>query len=518
MKFNTKTQGNETTNYAGAKAYKMNVAMELYATVVTSALSDNFYEKTGDRLTRLRELIAKNDPVFVAKLAVYAREKMYLRSIPLVLAVELAKIHNGDNLISRMVARVIQRADEITELLAYYQLANQRTQGIKKLNALSKQMQKGLVEAFNKFDSYQFAKYNRDGEVKLKDALFLVHPKAKDEAQQAIFNQIVNDSLSVPYTWETELSALGQMGFDDEKAKKAAFRAKWEELIESGKLGYMALLRNLRNMLQAEVSREHIKKVADRLANPKEVAKSKQFPFRFLAAYRELKGGQIPRRGINLKEIVFSSDTTLILNALEKAIVASVVNLQGFDENTKVLVACDTSGSMQQNISSKSSIQLFDVGLVLGMLLQNRSQSVISGIFGDTWKVINLPSGNILANADELHRREGEVGYSTNGYLVIKDLIKRKKAVDKVMIFTDCQLWDSNFTNESIAKYWDEYKKIAPNAKIYLFDLAGYGQAPLNIVRNDVFLIAGWSERVFEVLEAIENGNSALSEIEKVVI
>jgi hypothetical protein len=518
MKFNTKTSSNETLNYEGAKAYKMNPALELYATVVTSALSDNFYEKSGDRLTRLRELIAKNKPEFVAKLAVYAREKMYLRSIPLVLAVELAKIHNGDNLISRLVSRVVQRADEITELLAYYQLANPKNGSIKKLNALSKQMQKGLAEAFNKFDAYQFAKYNRDAEVKLRDALFLVHPKAKSEAQQAIFNQIVNDTLETPYTWETELSALGQVGYDDEKAKKAAFRAKWEELIESGKLGYMALLRNLRNILQAEVSREHIKKVAERLANPNEVARSKQFPFRFLAAYRELKGGQIPRRGINLKEILFSSDTTLILNALEKAIVASVVNLQGFDEKTKVLVACDTSGSMQKTVSAKSSVQLYDVGLVLGMLLQNRSESVITGIFGDTWKVINLPSGNILANADELHRREGEVGYSTNGYLVIKDLVKRKALVDKVMIFTDCQLWNSNNTNESIAKYWNEYKKIAPNARLYLFDLAGYGQSPLNLIQEDVFLIAGWSERVFEVLEAIENGNSALSEIEKVVI
>jgi 60 kDa SS-A/Ro ribonucleoprotein len=517
MKFNTK-QTNQTVNFEGAKAYKLNPALELYATVVTSALSDNFYENTSDRLTRLRALIAKNTPEFVAQLAVYAREKMYLRSIPLVLTVELAKIHNGDNLISRLVSRVVQRADEITELLAYYQLANGRKEGIKKLNALSKQMQKGLAEAFNKFDSYQFAKYNRDAEVKLKDALFLVHPKAKDEAQQAIFNQIVSDSLAVPYTWETELSALGQVGYDDEKAKKTAFRTKWEELIDSGKLGYMALLRNLRNILQAEVSREHIKKVAERLANPKEVAKSKQFPFRFLAAYRELKGGQIPRRGIKLQEILFSSDTTLILNALEKAIVASVVNLQGFDEKTKVLVACDTSGSMQQAVSAKSSIQLFDVGLVLGMLLQNRSESVVSGIFGDTWKVINLPSGNILANADELHRREGEVGYSTNGYLVIKDLVKRRQVMDKVMIFTDCQLWNSNYNGESISKYWAEYKKIAPNARLYLFDLAGYGQSPLSLQSDEVFLIAGWSERVFEVLEAIENGNSALSEIEKVSV
>src|SRR6185312_11467225 len=107
---------------------------------------------------------------------------------------------------SLLTGRIIKRADEITELLSYYSLANKRT-GMKQLNKLSKQLQKGLNESFNKFDEYQFAKYNRQAAVKLKDALFLVHPKAKDEAQQVLFNKIIRDELAIPYTWETELSA-----------------------------------------------------------------------------------------------------------------------------------------------------------------------------------------------------------------------------------------------------------------------------------------------------------------------
>jgi hypothetical protein len=166
------------TNHEGAKAYVMTPAEELYSAVVTTGLSDITYEKGNDRLQRIQSLIQKNDPEFVAKLAVYARKDMYLRSIPLVLAAELAKQTSGTDLVSRTVDGVVQRADEITELLAYYQLGNERTE-TKKLNKLSKQIQKGLVKSFNKFDEYQFAKYNRKGEVTLKDALFLVHPKAK---------------------------------------------------------------------------------------------------------------------------------------------------------------------------------------------------------------------------------------------------------------------------------------------------------------------------------------------------
>jgi hypothetical protein len=505
MKFNVPTRhAGVTTNHEGEKAYLLSPAFELYAAVVTTALSDTFYEPNDSRTARLRSLVARNDPFFVAQLAVYAREKMHLRSVPLVLAVELARVHSGDGLVGRLVSRLVQRADEITELLAYYQLANART-GVKKLNLLSKQVQRGLAEAFNRFDEYQFAKYNRDAEVKLRDALFLVHPKAKSADQQALFDKIAGNALQTPYTWEVELSAAGQVAYESEADRRYAFRDRWETLVESGKLGYMALLRNLRNILQAEVGAACIARVAARLGNAREVANARQLPFRFLSAYRELKQ-------------VSSVHVGEVLDALEKAMQASAANLRGFDRNTRVLIACDTSGSMQQPVSPRSTVQLYDIGLVLGMLLQSRCEAVVTGMFGNIWKVVNLPRQSILANADELRRREGEVGYATNGYLVIKDLVKRQRVMDKVMIFTDCQLWNSHGSGESLGWYWKEYKRIAPAARLYLFDLAGYGQAPLRVESDDVYLVAGWSDKVFEVLEAVENGGSALTEIGRIVV
>ena len=261
MKFNFITKNKSTiVNHESAKAYKTTPEFELYSAVVTTGLNGTFYEKADDRLARIIELIAKCNPEFVAKLAIYTRNNMYLRSIPLVLTVELAKQTAGNSLVSKTVNGVVKRADEITELLAYYQFANKRT-GTKKLNRLSKQIQKGLVMSFNNFDEYQFAKYNKATEVKLKDALFLVHPKAKDEAQQLIFNKIAGDSLETPYTWETELSQLGQTKFSNDFEKARAITQKWEELIESKRLGYMALLRNLRNILEANVSAYHVESI-----------------------------------------------------------------------------------------------------------------------------------------------------------------------------------------------------------------------------------------------------------------
>jgi len=500
MKFNQIAKGkHHVVNAEHAPAYKLSKEWELYVTVVTSALSDKFYESASERVEKLRQLIKCVDPQFVARLAIYARQRMNLRSIPLVLTVELAKIHKGDSLLSRLTTKVVQRADEITELLAYYQLANERKE-MKKLNRLSKQLQAGLQNAFNNFDEYQFAKYNRDTEIKFRDALFLVHPKAKNDEQQLIFNKIVENKLETPYTWETELSALGQNDFATDDAKKEAFARKWEELIDSEKLGYMALLRNLRNILQAGVSAAHIQRVCDTLSNKKKALQSKQLPFRFLAAYRELSQ-------------VDSGYAHKIMSALEDAVTVVAENIQGFDEATKTLIACDVSASMQQPITPKSRVQNYDIGLMLGMLLKSRCQNVVTGIFGDTWKIVNLPSNGVLSNVDAFYKREGEVGYSTNGYLVIKDLKDRKVVMDKIMIFTDCQLWNSNDGKTQLKNVWDKYKTIAPKAKLYLFDLAGYGNVPLDITSNDVHLIAGWSDKIFDILTAIDNGSNALKEI-----
>ncbi len=502
MKFNFLAKGkNKVTNYEGDQVYRLSPEWQLYAAAVTSSLSDKFYESAEARVEALRKLIIQCDPVFVAKLAVYTRQKMNMRSVPLVLTVELAKVHRGDSTISKMVSGVVQRADEITELLAYYQLANQR-KDTKKLNRLSKQLQVGLQNAFNRFDEYQYAKYNRDTEVKLRDVLFLVHPKAKDEVQQTLFDKIVNNELQTPYTWETELSALGQTKFASDKEKEIAFRMKWEELIDSRKVGYMAMMRNLRNILEAGVSQQHSMSVCEVLSNAEAVRRSKQLPFRFLAAYREISK-------------VKSGYAGRVLDALEQAVAISAENIAGFDEDTKVLIACDVSGSMQRPVSPKSKILSYDIGLMLAMLLKSRCKNAMTGMFGDKWKVINVPTKGILSNVDAFYRREGEVGYATNGYLVIEDLLKTKKQIDKVMMFTDCQLWNSR-NDQRISDLWRDYKKIYPNSKLYLFDLSGYGTTPLDITRDDVYLIAGWSDKVFDIIAAIDRGGNAVDEIKKI--
>ena len=502
MKFNFLKKTNTILkNYEGAPSYQLSPEMELYSATVTSLLHDSFYEKAEERLIRLQQLIEKVSPEYCAKLAVYARRSMNLRSVPIVLSVELAKKADAGAWVGKAIEQIVMRPDEITETLAYYQQTNKRT-GTKRLNRLSKQIQKGLAKAFNRFDEYQFAKYNQNTEVKLRDALFLVHPKPKDLAQQVVFDKITQNTLSTPYTWETELSALGQLHFGSEKAKNKAFRAKWEELILSKKVGYMALLRNLRNMLECNISDECLDMVLSYLSEENAVRTAKQLPFRYWSAYRELSN-------------ITDGRVIRVVDALEKAMLLSAQNIKGFENDTRVVLACDVSGSMQQRLSAKSSLMYYDIGLLLAMLLQSRCKNVVTGMFGDTWKVIQLPSKSILSNVAAFHKREGEVGYSTNAHLVIEDLLKREYQADKVMIFTDTQLWNSqNRDANSIKTAWQNYKRNFPKAKLYLFDLAGYGQSPMRIESGDVYLLAGWSDKIFEVLDALENGQGIVDFIQ----
>lgn len=500
-RFTRKTKDiDAVTNYEGGKAFRLTPEMELYSAVCTASLQDKFYEKNDVFIKRLRQLVQKVDPRFIAQLAIYAREQMYLRSVPLVLVVELAKVHKGDNLVGRTTERIIQRADEIKEIFAYYQEANERI-GIKRLNKLSKQIQKGISRAFLKFDEYGFSKYaqrSASKEITFKDILFLTHPKGNDE----LFRKIADDTLEVPYTWEVLLSEAPKLG----KSKKDT----WEELIDSGKMGIMATIRNLRNCLEARVSTAHIQRIAGFICSEKTILNSKLFPFRFFSAYRELVD-------------VSSFSSSLILDALKKAIQISIQNVAGFDANTNVVIACDMSGSMQTPISMRSKIMRFNVGLVLGMLLQHRCQSVITGIFGERWKVISLPKTNVLENAMHLDRRIGEVGHSTNGYLAVKYLLDNGLKADKVMFFTDCQLWDSDHWGEpysNLCDFWRRYRsQINRDAKLYIFDLAGYGTVPVNVLRNEnAYLISGWNEKVFSVMENLEKGEDSLSEIRKITI
>lgn len=309
-------------------AARITKEQELRRSVLSSLLwEDTFYESGEDHATRVVKLASENTPEVVANLAFDARNVHGLRHVPLLLLLDLVK--RGGEGIANIIAETIRRPDEITELLALYWKFNPN-------KALSAQLKKGVAKAFNKFNAYSLAKYNRDGAVKLRDALFLSHAKPKDAEQEAVFKQLVDGTLEAPDTWEVALSAGAN--------KKETF----ERLINEGKLGYLALLRNLRNMEIAGVDRKLVRE-AIRAGDKSGYV----LPFRYLAAAKAA-----PHYTGELEEA--------LLKSLEQA-----PKLKG-----KTVLTVDVSGSMQAPLSGKSDLNREDAASSLAIILREVSEDI----------------------------------------------------------------------------------------------------------------------------------------------
>lgn len=509
LSFSLKGKRQTDSRYAVVKAGIPDAQWQLYTALLSASLDESFYQpagdngsSAGDRLPSLREKVRDNDPAFVAKLAVYLREKMNLRPLSFIVTAELAALHGDSEWIGSLIARVLQQTGEIPEWMDYYTRANR---GAAKPG---RAVLRGLTMVCNRLDEYQFTRYTREEQVRVKKTLSLIRPKAKDKAQRILFRKIGKDLLPGRTTWQQEWNAVQQQKYDSLEGQQAALRDKWKEGISSFRIGYAALVDHLPQILAAGVSGKVLKLAAEYLGNAAAIAGSGISPYRFPEVYWALRS-------------MDQGGAPMLLDALEQAIRHSARHMAGFEERGRSVIAMDVSNSMKRPVGEGSNIQRFDIAPLLAMLLQSGGKQVTTGIIGNTWKGIDLPAQGILAGMAPLRRREGEVGYGINSHLVIQDLLKKGQVVDKVMIFTDCRLWDNRAFHQpagtDLSRVWKLYRQIAPEAKLYLFNLAGYG-SPLEVLKDDVFLVSGWNDRIFDVLRSVEKEGQTLKEINQVTI
>ncbi len=194
--------------HEGARGRRFTPEMELRRALMNCLLwEDQFYEDGVAIADRIRTLVPQVEPARVAALAMEAREQMKLRHAPLLVLREMARHEKHRGLVADTLARVIQRPDEMTELLAIYCADALGPRQQRKQRPVSAQIKKGLAQALTKFDAYQLAKYDRDGAVRIRDVLFLVHAKPKDADQAKVWKQLVDGELISPDTWEVSLSS-----------------------------------------------------------------------------------------------------------------------------------------------------------------------------------------------------------------------------------------------------------------------------------------------------------------------
>jgi hypothetical protein len=428
--------------HEGAVAQRVDAKRELRRTVLTCLLwEDAFYEKGNDIAKRIARLVAESKPDDVAALACEARDAMQLRHAPLFLVRELARRKGTGPLVAEALEHVIQRADELGEFVALYWK--------EKKQPLSAGAKRGLARAFTKFDAYQLAKYDRDVVVKLRDVLFLCHAKPKDAEQAAVWKKLVENTLEPPDTWEVALSA----GKDK--------RENFERLLREGKLGGLAVLRNLRLMLAAGVEPKLIRERLD-----KGVARA--LPFRFVTAARHA-----PK----------------LEDALEKAMLKGVAGLETLAGSTGLVV--DVSGSMNYKLSKKGETTRMDAAAGLAILLREKAEEFCIATFSDA--CVEPPPRRGFALRDGIVGSQAHSGTYLKRALTQLQEKREWRELERVIVITDEQ------SHDGILPGW------TPRA--YVVNVAPYQNGVS--YGNGWSHIDGWSERIVDYITAVEAETAA---------
>ena len=454
-KFNER-KDNDVRNLAGGKAYKESNEMQLASLLLTSFGDDKYYQKENETYKKLEELIAKCDKEFVAKAIIYARKEFGMRTITHIASSMLAKHIGGAEWGKNFYNNVINRVDDMTEIVACH-----LSRGQKITNA----MKKGFANAFERFDEYQLAKYKGEGKtVKLVDIVNLVHPTQSEKNNGAI-EKLVNGELKSFDTWESELSAVG----NDIESKKNV----WNRLLDENKIGYFALLRNLRNIIKLndEVLKE---KALKALLNENAIKKSLVLPFRFSVAYDEMKK--------------VDNDA---LRAVSRACEISCNNVPKF--NGKTLIALDVSGSMEtERVSDTAS-------LFASVLLKSNDCDLIKFSDDANYSMVNTD--------DSVLTIKESINYSFGGTNFSSVFEKANKAYDRIILLSDMQSWGDYYSpKQAYEKYKQKYN--VQNCKFYSIDLAGCGT--LQLPQPDVYCLAGFSEKIFDLIKHFECDKNAL--------
>lgn len=468
-KFNT-TNTIKTVNKCGAPAYSMDAKSKLVTQILTSFFNESKYygDNSAEMQETIKAVIAK-EPQFVSNLAVFARRVFNMRSVSHVLTAYLAHETSGKPYVRNTIDGVVLRGDDLTEIMAFYL----STFGKPIPNSLRRAIADKLVS----FDEYTLAKYKGDNKaVKMRDLICLCRPRPQTSKQEDLFKRCLESRIETPLTWESELSTNGNTA------------ETWEKLIRSGKVGYMALLRNLRNIIKANPS--NIQQVYDIIQDSERVRKSKQLPFRFLSAYKAI-GESVGSRAFD---------------ALENAVEASVDNIKKISGTT--VIAVDTSGSMSSPVSANSEIRCCEIGMMLGLLANRICENSIFYTFNDDIEKQSLSQRTgILFAATRLSRAQG----GTNMFLPFTKMIFDKVKADRIIIISDNEcninsLWRRDKMVQSIA---EEYRNVSGNdIWVHAVDIQGYGTQ--QFVGKKTNIIAGWSEKVLDFILLAEQGEDTL--------
>lgn len=563
-RFSTKKVAVEPTetNFMGEKAFKLKEKEELVSTVMTTFLENSYYESQSEIIDRITNLLDKVDPLFAAKLAIYARNEGNLRSVTHLVSAYIARNLQNKEWAKRFYNRIVIRPDDMTEILSAYANLNGMTDNdIKKI---PNSIKKGFKSALERFDAYQIDKYKmKSRSFSLVDLVRLFHPKATQKNAEAYKRLIEGKSLNDLYEskiLEKEMTKAGQKTKDSsEKEKVEAKKEAITAVIDNIKgMPVMNLLRNLRNILLYAPNK--VNEACEQLTTKDKILNSRLLPFRFATAYAEIEKMAYNNESTTNKSSIsfedekvqnacteeeFNEYKTEILDSIEKALEISCLNIPKLEGNVAVLV--DDSGSMRGDGGGSSRVSAFSktstsmIAHLFASMVMYRQDNVYVGLFGD--RLINVPvkrDMKLLDYTNWTFKEGAKCGGATEAgiYDFIRQVVKEKKKIDNVIVFSDCQIGSSrtkdyygynDFTAWYGSNYADrgghfhelfkEFRKINPNANFIVVNLRQSGSTSVFDKSQRILNIAGWSDKIFDVITSQCKGwDAVIKEIESIEI
>ena len=505
-RYNLPNHAPDAVNMEKAPAWQMSPKLELAAILLTSLMSDQFYRSSADAQKRLATLTAQ-EPKFAAQAALYARREFGMRSAAHVAAAAIARSAKGETWTKDFFRKIVYRPDDMAEILAL--LSDSKGQ----LNAVPNAVKKGFGQAISQLSPYQLAKYRLEGhKVNLADIVNLCHPKPSEKNREAL-KSLMNGTLRQQEenaTWEARLSTAGQeQGADAAETAELQAAAKeqaWADLLSNNRLGYFALLRNLRNIHSQ--SPEALDLALEQLRDPARIKRSLVFPYRYLTAMQHTPEVPSIRAAI-------SDAADLALN--------NAPLLPG-----RTLVCVDNSGSMswgaggpvrvarrRQSPDKESQLQTMlptvtashQAAMFAAALFkaspQNKESQVEIITFGNNAKYRrNLnPRDSLLSLTFALIENQGGTSYEA----IFKKAAEEKQAYDRIIILSDSQSWLGHTGQVALRNY---RQATGANPSIYAIDLVSYGN--LQFPEEKCAAIAGFSEKIFDLMALLEDDRNAL--------
>lgn len=461
-KFNEKIKPERSVSYEGGENYKKDVLEDWMNFLFSSKMDDSFYENAATQQTRFIELtnlvIDKYGAEFAGKCAIFARNQLGMRSVSQLVAAML----NGQSFERKrdFYKAFCHRPDDMSEIFAAVDML-----GGKRSHA----MIRGFADYMSGFSEYNLMKYQMKGKrYNMYDLINIIHPKSE------IVNDYMNGKLEAADTWEVNIST----GKDS-----------WKNMVEGNRLGYLALIRNLNNILAEDVDDDWIKRnLVDQLINEVSIKKSLVFPYQIYTAYRNL----------NVQNFA-------VITALDTAFRIACGNMPKMEGNSVIIL--DVSGSMEDRYGNKSNLTIKEVGACYAAALYiNGNCDFVK--FGNDAKSATFKKACGPFQVIREMCKNDNCGYGTDitpAFSLIRD-----KKYDRIFIVSDMQVMEDYFLGwGNSANGMSNYRNYcAANGRtiLYSFDLGNYADQIANPDNPDVHLMTALNDNVFKMLKYVENG------------